>query len=112
MARLRLSPKTAQLKSLLCAATYSTDGRRATVAFSDDWKEDAARRDFTINALFADPETLEVYDYFGGLADLEKRHIRFIGSAEQRIAEDHLRIMRYFRFLARFGQHDVDKGDV
>ncbi len=87
----------------------STDGRRATVAFSDDWKEDAARRDFTINALFADPETLEVYDYFGGLVDLEKRHIRFIGSAEQRIAEDHLRIMRYFRFLARFGQHDVDK---
>ena len=87
----------------------STDGRRATVAFSDDWKEDAARRDFTINALFADPETLEVYDYFKGLADLEKRHIRFIGSADQRIAEDHLRIMRYFRFLARFGQHAVDQ---
>jgi len=87
----------------------STDGRRATVAFSDDWKEDAARRDFTINALFANPETLEVYDYFDGLADLEKRHIRFIGSADQRIAEDHLRIMRYFRFLARFGQHAVDQ---
>lgn len=87
----------------------STDGRRATVAFSDDWKEDAARRDFTINALFADPETLEIYDYFDGLADLEKRHIRFIGSAEQRIAEDHLRIMRYFRFMARFGQHAVDQ---
>lgn len=87
----------------------STDGRRATVAFSDDWKEDAARRDFTINALFADPETLEIYDYFDGLADLEKRYIRFIGSAEQRIAEDHLRIMRYFRFLARFGQHAVDQ---
>ncbi len=87
----------------------STDGRRATVAFSDDWKEDAARRDFTINALFADPETLEVYDYFDGLSDLEKCHIRFIGSAEQRIAEDHLRIMRYFRFLARFGQHAVDQ---
>lgn len=87
----------------------STDGRRATVAFSDDWKEDAARRDFTINALFADPDTLEVFDYFDGLIDLEKRHIRFIGSAEQRIAEDHLRIMRYFRFLARFGQHAVDQ---
>jgi poly(A) polymerase len=96
-----------EITTLRC--DVSTDGRRATVAFSDDWKEDAARRDFTINALFADPETLEVYDYFGGLADLEKRHIRFIGSAEQRIAEDHLRIMRYFRFLARFGQHDVDK---
>lgn len=87
----------------------STDGRRATVAFSDDWKEDAARRDFTINALFADPETLEISDYFGGLVDLEAQRVRFIGSAKQRIAEDHLRIMRYFRFLARFGQHNVDQ---
>ncbi len=87
----------------------STDGRRATVAFSDDWKEDAARRDFTINALFADPETLEISDYFDGLVDLEAQRVRFIGSAKQRIAEDHLRIMRYFRFLARFGQHNVDQ---
>lgn len=86
----------------------STDGRRATVAFSENWREDAARRDFTINALFADPETLEISDYFGGLADLEQRQIRFIGSAEERIAEDHLRIMRYFRFLARFGLHDLE----
>ncbi len=86
----------------------STDGRRATVAFSDDWQEDAARRDFTINALSADPGTLEVFDYFGGLDDLENLQIRFIGSAAERIAEDHLRIMRYFRFLARFGQHQVD----
>ncbi|QJB69366.1 CCA tRNA nucleotidyltransferase [Parasphingorhabdus halotolerans] len=86
----------------------STDGRRATVAFSDDWQEDAARRDFTINALFADPDTLEIFDYFDGLDDLKKHRIRFIGSAKDRIAEDHLRIMRYFRFLARFGQHEVD----
>jgi poly(A) polymerase len=86
----------------------STDGRRATVAFSDDWQEDAARRDFTINALSADPETLEIHDYFGGLDDLERRQIRFIGSAAERIAEDHLRIMRYFRFLARFGVHELD----
>jgi poly(A) polymerase len=86
----------------------STDGRRATVAFSENWREDAARRDFTINALFADPETLEISDYFGGLADLEQRQIRFIGSAAERIAEDHLRIMRYFRFLARFGLHDLE----
>lgn len=86
----------------------STDGRRATVAFSDDWKEDAARRDFTINALYADPQTLEVFDYFGGLEDLKKLRIRFIGSAAERIAEDYLRIMRYFRFLARFGQQQVD----
>jgi poly(A) polymerase len=86
----------------------STDGRRATVAFSDDWKEDAARRDFTINAMFADPETLEIFDYFGGLADLEQGQIRFIGSAAERIAEDHLRIMRYFRFLARFGLDELE----
>ena len=86
----------------------STDGRRATVAFSDDWREDAARRDFTINALFADPETLEIFDYFGGLDDLEQRQVRFIGSAAERIAEDHLRIMRYFRFLARFGLHELE----
>lgn len=81
----------------------STDGRRATVAFTEDWKEDAARRDFTINALFADPVTGELFDYFGGLADLDHRHIRFIGDPLQRIAEDHLRILRFFRFHARFG---------
>ena len=86
----------------------STDGRRATVAFTDDWKEDAARRDFTINALSADPLTGELFDYFGGLDDLEQRHIRFIGDPLQRIAEDHLRILRFFRFHARFdaGQPD------
>ncbi|WP_423607435.1 CCA tRNA nucleotidyltransferase [Sphingomonas sp. MS122] len=81
----------------------STDGRRATVAFTDDWREDAARRDFTINALYADPAGGEIFDYFGGLADLDARHIRFIGDPLQRIAEDHLRILRFFRFLARFG---------
>lgn len=86
----------------------STDGRRATVAFSDDWREDAARRDFTINALYADPQTGEIADYFGGLADLEAQRLRFIGDATQRIAEDHLRILRYFRFLARFGRSEVD----
>ena len=81
----------------------STDGRRATVAFTVDWREDAARRDFTINALDADPATGAIFDYFGGLADLEARHVRFIGDPLQRIAEDHLRILRFFRFLARFG---------
>ena len=86
----------------------STDGRRATVAFSDDWQEDAARRDFTINALYADPASGEIYDYFGGLADLEKRQVRFIGDADSRIAEDHLRILRFFRFHARFGQSPPD----
>jgi hypothetical protein len=81
----------------------STDGRRATVAFASDWREDAARRDFTINALYADPLTLEIADFFGGEEDLARRRVRFIGDARQRIREDHLRILRYFRFQARFG---------
>ncbi|PKP94201.1 MAG: polynucleotide adenylyltransferase [Alphaproteobacteria bacterium HGW-Alphaproteobacteria-16] len=80
-----------------------TDGRHATVSFTDDWREDAARRDFTINALYADPATGEVFDYFDGLSDLAARRVRFIGDPLQRIAEDHLRILRFFRFLARFG---------
>jgi len=87
----------------------STDGRRATVAFTEDWAEDAARRDFTINALFADPVSGEIFDYFGGLDDLEQRHIRFIGDPLARIAEDHLRILRFFRFHARFGLGVPDK---
>lgn len=86
----------------------STDGRRATIAFTDDWQEDAARRDFTINALSADPVSGELFDYFGGLADLEQRHIRFIGDPLQRIAEDHLRILRFFRFHARFDAGEPD----
>ena len=81
----------------------STDGRRATVAFATDWREDAARRDFTINALYAHPDTLLIDDYFGGLEDLAARRVRFIGDARQRIREDHLRILRYYRFQARFG---------
>ena len=86
----------------------STDGRRATVSFSDDWREDAARRDFTINALYADPETGAITDYFGGLDDLAAQRLRFIGDPAARIAEDHLRILRYFRFLARFGRSELD----
>jgi len=87
----------------------STDGRRATIAYTHDWKEDAARRDFTINALSADPLSGEIFDYFGGLADLDARHIRFIGEARVRIAEDHLRILRFFRFHARFGAGQPDQ---
>lgn len=86
----------------------STDGRRATVAFSQSWQDDAARRDFTINALYADPRTLEVHDWHGGLADLAARHVRFIGDARERIREDYLRILRYFRFQARFGSLPAD----
>ncbi|WP_194955784.1 CCA tRNA nucleotidyltransferase [Tsuneonella amylolytica] len=81
----------------------STDGRHAKVEFSSDWKEDASRRDFTINALYADPGTLEVHDYFGGVADLKAGRVRFIGDARARIREDYLRLLRYFRFQTRFG---------
>lgn len=86
----------------------STDGRRATVAFTDDWREDAARRDFTINALSANPDTGEIFDYFGGRDDLDAGRVRFIGEPLQRIAEDHLRILRFFRFFARFGRGEPD----
>jgi poly(A) polymerase len=81
----------------------STDGRRATIRYASDWQEDAARRDFTINALYAHPLTLDIVDYFGGLEDLRSRRVRFIGDPRERIAEDHLRILRYYRFQARFG---------
>ena len=89
-------------------ADVSTDGRRATVAFTDDWQADASRRDFTINALYADPQTGEIFDYFGGLDDLRDRRVRFIGDPLTRIAEDHLRILRFFRFHARFGHGDPE----
>jgi poly(A) polymerase len=85
-----------------------TDGRHAKIAFTDDWAADAARRDFTINALYADPVSGEVFDPVGGSADLQARRVRFIGDAGQRIDEDHLRILRWFRFLTRFGDGNVD----
>lgn len=88
----------------------TTDGRHAIVAFATDWQEDAARRDFTMNALYADPATGTVHDYFGGLADLAARRVRFIGDPYRRIAEDHLRILRFFRFHARFGDAIDDAG--
>jgi len=88
----------------------ATDGRRAEVAFTEDWQGDAARRDFTINALYADPASGEVHDWFGGLDDLAARRVRFIGDARARIREDHLRILRYFRFQARFGSLPADAG--
>ena len=86
----------------------STDGRRATVAFSTDWEEDAARRDFTFNALYADPVSGTIFDLTQGAADLARGHVRFIGDARQRIDEDHLRILRWFRFQARFGRDAPD----
>jgi tRNA nucleotidyltransferase/poly(A) polymerase len=83
-------------------ADIETDGRHARVAFGRDWREDAARRDFTINALYATREG-EVIDLVGGLADLETRTLRFIGEPEARIREDYLRILRFFRFFAWYG---------
>jgi poly(A) polymerase len=84
-----------------------TDGRHATVAFGRDFAEDALRRDFTINALGLDRAGV-VYDPCGGLADLSARRVRFIGDADRRIAEDYLRILRFFRFSARFADGPFD----
>ncbi len=79
-----------------------TDGRRAAVVFTSDWREDALRRDFTMNALSLRPDGA-VFDYFDGLADLEARCIRFVGDPVERIQEDYLRILRFYRFAAIFG---------
>ncbi len=76
-----------------------TDGRHAVVAFTEDWRRDAARRDFAFNALSATPDGM-VHDYFNGMQDLADRIIRFVGPGKQRIAEDYLRVLRYFRFVA------------
>lgn len=84
-----------------------TDGRHAEVAFGVDWAEDAARRDFTVNALYAGADG-EVIDLVDGLADIEKGVIRFIGDAGQRIEEDYLRVLRFFRFFAWYGSGRPD----
>ncbi|MDQ0321240.1 poly(A) polymerase [Pararhizobium capsulatum DSM 1112] len=84
-----------------------TDGRHAEVAFGTDWKVDAERRDLTINALYADAAG-EVIDLVGGLADIESRTVRFIGEAEKRVAEDYLRVLRFFRFFAWYGSGRPD----
>ena len=88
-------------------ADTETDGRRAVVRFSSSLAEDAARRDFTMNALYADARG-QVSDPLGGLPDLEARRVRFIGAPLDRIREDYLRILRYFRFAAWYG--DPDQG--
>jgi poly(A) polymerase len=87
-----------------------TYGRHAKVAFGRDWKMDAERRDFTINALSAAADGT-VYDYVGGLSDLAERRVRFIGEAKQRIEEDYLRILRFFRFHAAYGTSDHPDGE-
>ncbi len=85
-----------------------TDGRHATVAFTDDWLLDASRRDFTINALYCDPDGT-LFDPLGGAADLMPPRVRFIGDAGARIREDYLRILRFFRFTARYGHDGADR---
>lgn len=85
----------------------ATDGRRATVAYTTDWAEDAARRDFTMNAIYADA-TGALFDFHHGREDLAAGRVRFIGRAEARIREDVLRILRFFRFLAWFGRGAPD----
>ncbi len=85
-----------------------TDGRHAEVEFTDDWIADASRRDLTINAVYAD-EKGNVFDYFNGIKDLKNGIVRFIGSPEQRIPEDYLRIVRFFRFYSKFGKTEIDK---
>jgi poly(A) polymerase len=84
-----------------------TDGRRAVIAFTDDWAEDAARRDFTINALYASAEG-EIFDYATGVEDLIAGKVRFVGDAATRIAEDYLRVLRLFRFHAWYGKGEID----
>jgi tRNA nucleotidyltransferase/poly(A) polymerase len=87
----------------------NTDGRHTEVVFSDNWHEDAQRRDFTINALYADRDG-SIYDPLNtGINDLQSNIVRFIGDAEQRIQEDHLRILRFFRFFAEYGTNTPDE---
>lgn len=89
-----------------------TDGRRAVVAFTDDWRVDAARRDFTMNTLLAD-FVGHIYDPLGsGLDDARAGHVRFVGDAAERIAEDYLRLLRFFRFHAHYGSGMPDAAAV
>jgi poly(A) polymerase len=85
----------------------TTDGRHAEIAWTDDWRLDAARRDFTINAMSLSRDGT-LHDYFGGVDDLLAGRVRFVGDAATRIAEDYLRVLRFFRFWARYGKGDPD----
>jgi poly(A) polymerase len=85
-----------------------TDGRHAEVAWTTDWREDAARRDFTINAMSLGPDGV-LHDYFGGRDDLARGKVRFVGDPATRLAEDYLRLLRFFRFQARYGKGAPDE---
>ena len=89
----------------------STDGRHANVEFSLNWEEDASRRDFTINAIYADIEG-RIFDPLNGKSDLQNGKIKFIGSPEERIQEDYLRILRYFRFFTQYSKEDYDEKTI
>lgn len=95
-----------EITSLRCDCR--TDGRHAAVRFGVDYETDAKRRDFTMNALYMN-EKGDIFDYAGGRCDLAEKKIRFIGQAQKRIQEDYLRILRYFRFIARFGGNYVEQ---
>lgn len=108
---------TAAIKGKGCEITTlridkKTDGRHAHVEFSTDWLEDARRRDFTINTLYADLDG-RIYDPLGcGLSDIKKRQVKFVGDADTRIREDYLRILRFVRFSARYGRGKFDKAGL
>jgi len=89
----------------------STDGRHANVEFTSNWEEDALRRDFTINAIYADIEG-RIFDPLNGISDLQNGIIKFVGSSEERIQEDYLRILRYFRFFAQYSKTDFDQNII
>ena len=86
----------------------STDGRHANVQFTSNWKQDALRRDFTINAIYADIDG-RIFDPLNGISDLKNGNVKFIGLAEERIKEDYLRILRYFRFFIQYSKFDHDQ---
>ena len=89
----------------------STDGRHANIEFTSNWEQDALRRDFTINAIYADIEG-RIFDPFDGISDLRNGKIKFIGQAKERIQEDYLRILRYFRFYTQYSKEDHDKETI
>ena len=100
-------PETRPFEITTLRRDVETDGRHASVEFTKDWVEDASRRDFTFNALSADPDG-KIYDYFDGLGDLKAGRVRFIGDALERVAEDYLRVLRFFRFHAHYAKTEPD----
>lgn len=104
-----VAPSSFQITTL--RRDVATDGRHAEVEFGTDWAEDAARRDFTINTLYADADGT-LHDFTGGRADLAAGVVRFVGDPAQRVAEDYLRVLRFFRFHARFGKGTPDQASL